>query len=62
MLWMMLNRAYSDLRKEDVGKLPGAKVAELLTLITKDEGFLPATQEPAPEPLKSGSRRTRTRK
>jgi len=62
MLWMMLCKPYPDLRKEDVGKFPGTKVAELLTLLTKDEDFLPATQKPAPEPLKSGSRRTRTRK
>jgi hypothetical protein len=58
MLWMMLNKAYPDLKKEDVGKFPGAKVAELLTLVTRDEGFLPAT----PEPLKSGSKTIRTRK
>lgn len=58
MLWMMLNKAYPDLKKEDVGKFPGVKVAELLSLITKDEDFLPAT----PEPSLSGSSKTRTRK
>ncbi|MCJ7559187.1 hypothetical protein MUO79_01035 [Candidatus Bathyarchaeota archaeon] len=59
MLWMMLHKAYPDLKKEDIGKLPGVKVAKLLTLITKDEDFLP------PETLKpsqSGSKTTRTRK
>lgn len=58
MLWMMLNKAYPDLRKEDVGKFPGTKVAELLALVTKDDDFLLATSKP----LKGGSRRTRTRK
>jgi len=58
MLWMMLNKAYPDLRKEDIGKFPGTKVAELLTLITKDENFLP----PTPKQSKSGSGRTKTRK
>lgn len=58
MLWMMLRKAYPDLRKEDVGMFPGTKVAELLTLVTKDEGFLPST----PKPSESGSSRTRTRK
>lgn len=58
MLWMMLNKAYPDLRREDVGKFPGTKVAELLTLVTRDEDFLP----PAPEQSKSGSSRTRKRK
>lgn len=58
MLWMMLNKAYPDLRKEDVGKFPGTKVAELLTLVTKDEDFLPST----PKPSESGSSKTRTRK
>jgi len=62
MLWMMLNRAYPDLRKEDIGKFPGTKVAELLRLLTKDDDFLPSTQEPTSKPLKSGSGRTRTRK
>jgi hypothetical protein len=50
MLWMMLSKAFPDLRKEDVGKFSGAKFAELLTLLTKDEDFLPATQKPAPKP------------
>lgn len=58
MLWMMLRKAYPDLRKEDVGMFPGTKVAELLTLVTKDEGFLPAT----PKQSKVGSKTTRTRK
>jgi hypothetical protein len=58
MLWMMLRKAYPDLRKEDVGMFPGTKVAELLTLVTRDEGFLRAT----PKPSESGSSRTRTRK
>ena len=58
MLWMMLNKAYPDLQKEDVGKFPGTKVADLLTLVTKDEDFLPATPKPSP----SGSSKTRTRK
>jgi hypothetical protein len=62
MLWMMLNKAYPNLQKEDVGKFPGTKVADLLTLLTKDEDFLPPTQEPTPEPSKVGSNRTRTRK
>jgi hypothetical protein len=58
MLWMMLNKAYPDLRKEDVGKFPGTKVADLLTLVTEGGDFLPA----APKPSESGSSRTRTRK
>ena len=58
MLWMMLCKAYPDLRKEDVGMFPGTKVAELLTLITKDEDFLPAT----PKQSQSGLSKTRTRK
>jgi len=58
MLWMMLNKAYPDLRKEDVGKFPGGKVADLLTLMTEGEDFLPT----APKLSKSGSSRTRTRK
>ena len=58
MLWMMLRKAYPDLRKEDVGMFPGTKVAELLTLVTRDEGFLPAT----PKQSKVGSKATRTRK
>jgi len=57
-LWMMLHKAYPDLKKEDVGRFPGAKVADLLTLMTRDEGFLPATSKPS----SSGSSRTRTRK
>lgn len=59
MLWMMLRKAYPGLTKEVIGELPGVKVAKLLTLITKDEDFLP------PETLKpsqSGSKTTRTRK
>ena len=62
MLWLMLNKAYPDLKKEDVGRFPGAKVAELLTLVTKDDDFLPATPEQSSKPLKSGSKTTRTRK
>lgn len=58
MIWLMLNKAYPDLKKEDIGKFPGVKVAQLLTLITKDGDFLP----PTPEQLKSGSKTTRTRK
>ena len=58
MLWMMLKKAYPDLRKEDVGMFPGAKVAELLSLVTRDEGFLPATSKSS----KVGSKTTRTRK
>ena len=58
MLWMMLCKAYPDLRKEDVGMFPGTKVAELLTLVTKDEDFLPST----PKQSESGLSKTRTRK
>ncbi|MCJ7767705.1 hypothetical protein MUP79_04895 [Candidatus Bathyarchaeota archaeon] len=58
MLWMMLNKAYPDLSKEDIGRFPGTKVADLLTLVTEGGDFLPA----ASKHLKSGSKTTRTRK
>jgi hypothetical protein len=43
MLWMMLRKAYPDLTKEDVGRFPGVKAAELLKLMTQDADFLPQT-------------------
>jgi hypothetical protein len=59
MVWLMLCKAYPDLKKEDIGRFPGSKVADLLTLMTEGEDFLPPeVSKPSP----SGSSKTVTRK
>jgi len=57
-LFMMLSKAYPEIKKEDIGKYPGTKVIRLLELLKgSDDNFLLA-QKTSP----SGSKQTLKRK
>jgi hypothetical protein len=56
-LWMMLRKAYPDVKREDIGRYPSGKVVKLLDLLKETGDFLPAQKKSSP-----GSRLTRTRK
>lgn len=61
MLWMMLRKAYPDVKREDIGRYPSGKVVKLLELLKDTDDFLPANTQP-PKKSPAGSGRTRKRK